>query len=94
MMYVIDIILFFLSFSPKTWHNTDNILKSLGGIHMVDYMLTVFSKEGESLLNESFAAQNDDEAKTIGQKRLDEEGYTEHTHRCVAPNARLVLFHR
>ncbi len=61
---------------------------------MVDYMLTVFSKEGENLLNESFAAQNDDEAKTIGQKRLDEEGYAEHTHRCVAPNARLVLFHR
>jgi len=61
---------------------------------MVDYVLTVFSKDGEKLLDESFAAQNDDEAKNVGQKRLDEEGYAEHTHRCVAPNARLVLFHR
>lgn len=61
---------------------------------MADYMLTVFSETGEKLLDEAFAANNDDEAKGLGQKRLDEEGYAEHTHRCVAPNARLVLFHR
>jgi len=61
---------------------------------MGDYVLTVFSKTGEKLLDESFAAQNDDEAKAIGTKRLEEENYSEYTHRCVAPNARLVLFHR
>ena len=66
----------------------------IGGIKMAEYALTVFSNTGENLLNETFAADNDADAKSIGQKRLDEEGYSEHTHRCVAPNARLVLFHR
>lgn len=61
---------------------------------MAEYALTVFSKSGENLLNETFTANNDEEAKSLGQKLLDEEGYAEHTHRCVAPDARLVLFHR
>lgn len=61
---------------------------------MADYVLTVFSKDGENLLDETFAASSDDEAKEIGLKKLDENGYTEHTHRCVSPDARLVLFHR
>lgn len=61
---------------------------------MAEYALTVFSKAGENLLNETFTAKDDDEAKSLGQKRLDEEGYMEHPHRCVSPNARLVLFHR
>lgn len=61
---------------------------------MKEYALTVFSKEGENLLDETFEAKNDDAAKEIGQKRLDEEGYSEYTHRCVSPDARLVLFHR
>lgn len=61
---------------------------------MANYVLTAFAKSGEKLLDESFEAQTDEEAKAIGTKRLEEEGYEEHTHRCVAPNARLVLFHR
>lgn len=61
---------------------------------MKNYILTVFSKQGEKLLDETIEAKNDDEAKTLGTKRLQEEGYEEHTHRCVAPNARLVMFHR
>lgn len=61
---------------------------------MKNYTLTVFSKTGEKLLDESFTADNDDEAKSVGQKKLEEEGYSEYTHRCVAEDARLVLFHR
>ncbi len=61
---------------------------------MAEYTLTVFSKAGELLLDESFPAQNDDEAKNLGQSKLAEAGYEEYTHRCVAPDARLVLFHR
>lgn len=61
---------------------------------MKEYALTVFTKNGENLLNETFEAKNDIEAKDIGQKRLDKEGYTEYTHRCVSPDAKLVLFHR
>ncbi|GGJ92340.1 hypothetical protein GCM10007063_13700 [Lentibacillus kapialis] len=61
---------------------------------MKTYFLTVFDKLGERLLNETFEASSNDEAKEIGTKRLDEEGYSEHTHRCVSPDAKLVLFHR
>lgn len=61
---------------------------------MSEYALTVFSKKGEKLLDETFSANNDAEAKELGNKRLAEENYSEHTHRCVSPDARLVLFHR
>ncbi|GAB4073903.1 YhzD family protein [Barrientosiimonas marina] len=58
------------------------------------YFLTVFEQSGEKLLDESFEAPNNEEAKTIGQKRLDDEGYSQYTHRCVSPDAKLILFHR
>lgn len=61
---------------------------------MKNYVLTVFSKSGEKLLDESFTAQNDDEAKEIGKTRLREEGYLEQTHRLVTEDARLLLFER
>lgn len=61
---------------------------------MRTYYLTVFNPDGEKLLDETFTAENDDAAKTIGQEKLEENGYSEHTHRCVNPEAKLVLFHR
>lgn len=61
---------------------------------MRTYNLTVFDKSGEKLLDESFEAANNDEAKKIGEARLAEEGYSEHSHRCVSPDAKLILFHR
>ena len=61
---------------------------------MKNYVLTVFSKKGEKLLDETFTADNDDDAKTVGEKRLEDEGYSEQTHRCVTEDARLILFHR
>lgn len=61
---------------------------------MSNYVLTVFAKNGETLLDETFTAQNDEEAKEIGTKMLAENNYEEHTSRCVSPDARLVLFHR
>jgi hypothetical protein len=61
---------------------------------MKSYVLTVFEKNGEKLLDESFQAANDQEAKKLGEERLAKEGYLEYTHRCVSPDAKLVLFHR
>ena len=61
---------------------------------MKTFTLTVFDPSGEKLLDESFEAENNEEAKIIGQNRLEDEGYSEHTHRCVSPEAKLVLFHR
>ncbi|SFG47654.1 YhzD-like protein [Halobacillus alkaliphilus] len=61
---------------------------------MKKYFLTVFKSDGTNVLDETFQAENDDEAKKIGRERLAEEGYSEQTHRCVAPEGHLVLFHR
>ncbi|MFD1065755.1 YhzD family protein [Oceanobacillus locisalsi] len=61
---------------------------------MVAYYLTVFSKDGEKLLDEHFDASADTEAKHIGTAILEEKGYLDYTHRCVSPSAKLVLFHR
>ena len=59
---------------------------------MKTYVLTVFDKKGEKLLDEHFDAQDDNEAKSLGTKRLEEEGYSDHPHRCAASDARLILF--
>jgi len=61
---------------------------------MKTYSLTVFSQSGEKLLDESFEAENNEDAKKIGQTRLEVESYSEYTHRCVSPDAKLILFHR
>jgi YhzD-like protein len=66
----------------------------MGGINMKTYFLTVYSKKGESLLDEQIEASNDEEAKDIGTKKLEEHNYLETTHRLVSPDAKLILFHR
>jgi len=60
---------------------------------MNSYYLTVFSPTGEKLLEENFEAASDDEAKVIGEKRLSEGNYTEHTMR-LTRSGKLILFHR
>ncbi|HLQ71545.1 MAG TPA: YhzD family protein [Bacillota bacterium] len=61
---------------------------------MNTYSLTVFSQNGEKLLDEVFEAKNNEQAKETGNAMLAEEGYSEYTHRCVTSNGKLVLFHR
>ncbi|GAA0471114.1 YhzD family protein [Alkalibacillus silvisoli] len=61
---------------------------------MKTYHLTVYSKKGESLLNETIEAKDDQEAKMVGTKQLEEQDYHETTHRLVSPDGRLLLFHR
>lgn len=61
---------------------------------MKTYILTVFDKVGKKLLDESFSANNHEEAKDIGKKRLIDENYYEHTHRCVTSDGKLILFRR
>jgi YhzD-like protein len=58
------------------------------------YYLTVFEKNGEKLLDESFEAQSENEAKEIGQRKLEELNYTDKTHRCTSAAGKLVLFGR
>lgn len=65
-----------------------------GGKTLKTYFLTVFEHDGTNVLDDTFQAEGDDKAKEIGQKKLEEHGFAEHTHRCVAPEGHLVLFHR
>lgn len=57
------------------------------------YRLTAFEKNGEKILDESFEAADEAEAKEIGGKILKEKGALEKTHRCVTSKGQLLLFH-
>ncbi len=61
---------------------------------MRTYTLTVFEKDGEKILDETFTAGNDEEAKITGISRLEKRNYSEYTHRCVTADGKLILFHR
>ncbi|KIY21926.1 MULTISPECIES: YhzD family protein [Mesobacillus] len=60
---------------------------------MDTYKLTAFESNGEKLMDESFQAGNDDEAKEIGAKMLEEKNLSDKTHRCTSPRGKLILFH-
>lgn len=60
---------------------------------MNTYYLTAFDKAGEKLLDETFQASNDEEAKQTGEQKLGENNLLEKAYRCVAPDGKLVLFH-
>ncbi|MBE3570282.1 MAG: hypothetical protein IMW92_09285 [Bacillales bacterium] len=60
---------------------------------MKEYTLTVFQKNGEKLLDDTFEAANDYEAKEKGSQILKEKGFTDYTHRCTSPAGKLLLFH-
>ncbi|WP_064091736.1 YhzD family protein [Rossellomorea aquimaris] len=57
------------------------------------YKLTVFEKDGKKILDESFEAASDLEAKKTGESMLEEKGYLDHIHRCTSPLGKLLLFH-
>ncbi|MGC4377893.1 YhzD family protein [Fictibacillus sp. Mic-4] len=61
---------------------------------MKTYFLTAFDKSGEKLLDETIQAENDQEAKKLGEARLKEANCHEHTHRLTSPAGQLLLFHR
>ncbi|WP_174730564.1 YhzD family protein [Mesobacillus harenae] len=56
------------------------------------YKLTAFEKNGEKILDESFQASNDDEAKELGAKLIEEKSLSEKTHRCTSPRGKLIIF--
>lgn len=60
---------------------------------MKTYHVTAFSPSGEKLLDETFEAANDAEAKRIGEQILREKNLWETTHRVVSPKGELILFH-
>lgn len=59
---------------------------------METYKLTAFKPDGEKLLDESFQAGNEEEAKEIGKKIIAEKNLEGITHRCTSPRGKLILF--
>ena len=60
---------------------------------MPSFKLTAFDKTGQKLLDESFQAANEDEAKQYGESVLKEKELLEKTHRCTSSAGKLILFH-
>ena len=60
---------------------------------METYKLTAFQANGEKLLDESFQAGSDEEAKKKGNNLLENKNLLDNTHRCTSPRGKLVLFH-
>ncbi|OZM58144.1 hypothetical protein CIB95_00770 [Lottiidibacillus patelloidae] len=61
---------------------------------MKTYRLTVFAKDGSKLLDETFEAVSEKEAKEIGNKKLTEHNLEGNTSRVTSPTGKLVLFNR
>ncbi|MED3623028.1 YhzD family protein [Neobacillus thermocopriae] len=57
------------------------------------YKITAFEANGEKILDETFQAENDEEAKKLGEKLLSEKNLLNKTHRCTSPSGKLLLFH-
>lgn len=60
---------------------------------MENYRFTAFEKTGETLFDEVWTFENDEAAKIEGQKKIDEKGIAEKTHRLVNATGKLILFH-
>lgn len=61
---------------------------------MATFVLNVFDKNGNVLMDEAFAAENENEAKNIGDKKLKEKGYDTYTNRVTSSTGTLISFHR
>ncbi|MDQ0254205.1 hypothetical protein J2S74_001580 [Evansella vedderi] len=59
---------------------------------MGKYFVTAFNADGSVLLNESFHAKDDQDAKHKGLKRLKEEKIEINTSRIVRSSAGLIYF--
>jgi hypothetical protein len=60
---------------------------------MKAYKITAFEATGKKILDETFEAESDEQAKTLGEQKLEEKGLSDKTHRCTSPSGTLVLFH-
>lgn len=60
---------------------------------MRTYKLTAFEQTGKIILDETFTAETDEQAKEKGQELLTEKGLVDQTHRLASPAGKLLLFH-
>ncbi|TWT03371.1 hypothetical protein FQV26_17170 [Planococcus sp. CPCC 101016] len=60
---------------------------------MRTYKLTAFEQTGKQILDETFTAETDDEARDKGRVILEEKELLKQTHRLASPAGKLLLFH-
>ncbi|HSJ38794.1 MAG TPA: YhzD family protein [Planococcus sp. (in: firmicutes)] len=60
---------------------------------MRTYKLTAFEKTGKMIADETFTAENDEQAKEKGEEILKEKDLEDKTHRLASPAGKLLLFH-
>lgn len=60
---------------------------------MRTYKLTAFEQTGKLITEETFTAENDDQAKEKGREILKEKELEDQTHRLASPAGKLLLFH-
>lgn len=60
---------------------------------MRTYKLTAYEQTGKLITEETFTAENDEQAKDKGRALLEEKDLTNQTHRLASPAGKLLLFH-
>lgn len=55
--------------------------------------MTAFEQTGKQIMDETFTAETDEEARDKGKAILEEKGLTKQTHRLASPAGKLLLFH-
>ncbi|RNF39421.1 YhzD family protein [Planococcus salinus] len=60
---------------------------------MRTYKLTAFEQTGKLIMEETFTAENDEEARKKGREILEEKELVKQTHRLASPAGKLLLFH-
>lgn len=60
---------------------------------MANFYFTAFEKTGEILFNEVWEFENEQQAKTEGEKRIAGLGVQDKTHRLVNSKGKIILFH-
>lgn len=60
---------------------------------MRTYKLTAYEQTGKLIMEETFTAENDEQAKEKGRALLEEKELTNQTHRLASPAGKLLLFH-
>ncbi len=60
---------------------------------MRTYKLTAFEQTGKLITEETFTAENDEQARDKGREILKEKDLENQTHRLASPAGKLLLFH-
>ena len=60
---------------------------------MRTYKLTAFEQTGKMIMEETFTAENDEQARDKGREILAEKELGLQTHRLASPAGKLLLFH-